>query len=107
MGWAILGPQTMVHASCQDAELCVFLGHAPVPSSAGSGDGSHGFVPRFNVQSTTKEAGRLARQAGVKTLILGHVSLRYRDLASLCEEASQEHDDVIVATDGMVIRIGA
>ena len=57
--------------------------------------------------STTKEAGRLARQAGVKTLVLGHVSLRYRDLALLCEEALQEHEDVIVAEDGMVIRIGA
>ena len=57
--------------------------------------------------STTIEAGRLARQAGVKTLVLGHVSLRYRDMDLLCEEASQEHERVIVAKDGMVIRIGA
>ena len=57
--------------------------------------------------STTIEAGRLARQAGVKTLVLGHVSLRYRDMELLCEEASQEHEHVIVAKDGMVIRIGA
>jgi ribonuclease Z len=57
--------------------------------------------------STTKEAGRLARQAGVSTLVLGHVSLRYRDLTSLREEALQEHDNVLVAEDGMVIRIGS
>jgi len=57
--------------------------------------------------STTKEAGRLARQAEVGTLVIGHVSLRYRDLESLREEASKEHNNVIVAEDGMVIHIGS
>ena len=57
--------------------------------------------------STTVEAGRLARQAGVGTLVIGHVSLRYRDLEALRAEASTEHDKVIVAEDGMIIHVGS
>ena len=55
--------------------------------------------------STTIEAARLARQAGVKTLVLGHISLRYKDLESLKTEAMQEHDHVLVAEDGMVCHV--
>ena len=57
--------------------------------------------------STTIEAGRLARQAGVGTLVLGHVSLRYRDLNAIRSEALLEHPNVVVAEDGMVIRVGS
>ncbi|MDA0939592.1 MAG: ribonuclease Z [Bacteroidetes bacterium] len=55
--------------------------------------------------STTVEAARLARQAGVGTLLLGHISLRYRDLEVLRNEALQEHTRVEVARDGMVWRV--
>jgi ribonuclease Z len=55
--------------------------------------------------STTVEAARLARQAGVGTLLLGHISLRYRDLEALRNEALQEHPRVEVARDGMVWRV--
>ena len=41
--------------------------------------------------STTTEAARLARQAEVETLMLGHLSLRYKNLDALREEALQEH----------------
>ena len=55
--------------------------------------------------STTVEAARLASQAGVGTLLLGHISLRYRDLDSLKREALQGHPRVEVAQDGMVWRV--
>ena len=55
--------------------------------------------------STTVEAARLASQAGVGTLLLGHISLRYRDLESLREEALNWHPRVEVAQDGMVWRV--
>lgn len=56
--------------------------------------------------STTVEAARLAQQAGVKTLVLGHVSLRYKDVCELRDEALREHPHVIVAEDGLVWRVG-
>lgn len=55
--------------------------------------------------STTLEAARLANQAGVGTLLLGHISLRYRNLEELKTEASQFHARVEVAEDGMVWRV--
>ena len=55
--------------------------------------------------STAKEAGRLARQAGVETLVLGHVSLRYKDLEPLRLEASKEHENVLIAEDGLLWRL--
>ena len=55
--------------------------------------------------STTIEAARLARQAGVKTLVLGHISLRYKQLEALQMEAMQEHNHVLVAEDGMVCHV--
>ena len=109
----------MVHASCQGAGYVYSSDTRPCQALLEAATGATVLYhdSTFNAQdqerakathhSTTKEAGRLARQAGVKTLVLGHVSLRYRDLALLCEEALQEHEDVIVAEDGMVIRIGA
>ena len=55
--------------------------------------------------STTKEAARLARQAEVETLMLGHVSLRYKDLDALREEALREHPKVVLAKDGLLWRL--
>jgi ribonuclease Z len=55
--------------------------------------------------STALEAGRLARQAQVGTLILGHISLRYKDHELLTREALKEHPSVVVAVDGMVWRV--
>ena len=51
--------------------------------------------------STAKEAARLANQAGVKQLVLGHISTRYRDIGELLGEALAFHSDVEVAMDGM------
>ena len=56
--------------------------------------------------STAKEAARLANQAGVKQLVLGHISTRYRDVVELLEEAQSFHTDVVVATDGMAKKVG-
>ena len=57
--------------------------------------------------STAKEAARLANQAGVKQLVLGHISTRYRDVGELLEEAQAFHTDVVVATDGMAKKVGS
>jgi ribonuclease Z len=49
---------------------------------------------------TAQQAGRLARQAGARRLVLGHFSRRYDDEPDAYgEEARAEFDDVVVAND--------
>ena len=51
------------------------------------------------------EAGRIARMAGVGRLVLGHFSKRYLTEESLLREAMEEFPDVIVANEGMKIKL--
>lgn len=52
--------------------------------------------------STAIEAGKIARDAGVKFLILGHYSTRYPDLTLFANEAKTVFDNVLTADDGKV-----
>jgi len=56
--------------------------------------------------STAREAGRMARQAGVKRLLLTHLSTRYdTDPAPLARQARQEFPASDVAYDGLAIEV--
>ncbi|GIJ45724.1 ribonuclease Z [Virgisporangium aliadipatigenens] len=49
---------------------------------------------------TATQAGRVAAECGVRTLVLTHFSQRYEDLAPFAEEAARHFDgEVVVATD--------
>ena len=48
---------------------------------------------------TAREAGRLAAQAGARRLVLTHFSRRYPDVQAFADEAGEEFDDVVLATD--------
>lgn len=52
--------------------------------------------------STAREAAQIAREAGVKRLILGHYSTRYKDLQGFQAEASAVFPSVELAEDGRV-----
>lgn len=52
---------------------------------------------------TARGAATLAREAGARRVVLTHLSARYPDPAGHLREASEEHDDVIVAEDLAVI----
>jgi ribonuclease Z len=54
---------------------------------------------------TARQAGRLAREAGARRLVLLHFSQRYPDLAEFADEAGQEHDDVVVVSDLDVVPV--
>lgn len=56
---------------------------------------------------TARQAGRLARQARVRRLVLVHFSQRYPDLAEFADEAGAEHGDVVVAADLDVVPVPA
>jgi ribonuclease Z len=57
--------------------------------------------------STAREAGRVAREAGVGRLVLTHLSTRYdRDFAPLAEQARAEYGGPVdVAADGMDLEV--
>lgn len=57
--------------------------------------------------STSREAGRVAREAGVRRLVLTHLSTRYdRDFAPLAEQALAEYRGTVdVAADGMELEV--
>ena len=54
---------------------------------------------------TAGQAGRLARLAGVKQLLLTHISARYREDEPLISQAREEFENSILATDNMRIEI--
>lgn len=56
--------------------------------------------------STAREAAEIAKKAGVRQLILTHISARYsKDASPLLEEAKQIFENVMVAEDFMTIEV--
>ena len=55
--------------------------------------------------STARQAATLARDAGVRNLILTHFSARYRDESGHLAEAKEIHDSVIAASDLLEVEI--
>lgn len=54
---------------------------------------------------TAGQAGRLAKLAGVRQLLLTHISARYKESEIILQQATEEFADTIVAEDGMRIEI--
>lgn len=54
---------------------------------------------------TAGQAGRLARLADVKQLLLSHISARYREPEILLQQAKEEFANCLLATDGMKIEV--
>ncbi len=55
--------------------------------------------------TTAQQAGRLAKKAKVKKLIIGHFSSRYNDVKELVDEARNEFEEVYAALEGSVFSI--
>lgn len=53
------------------------------------------------MHSTAKEAARIAKQANVKQLILGHYSTRYDSIELFRQEAQTVFENVLLADDGV------
>lgn len=58
-------------------------------------------VKRFH--STARQAAMVAREAGVKRLILGHYSNRYNDETDLLNQAQEVFPETILGNEGMTI----
>ncbi len=55
--------------------------------------------------TTAKEAGSIARELEVGTLVIGHYSSRYRDVEPLLEEAKKEFESTELGYDGFILNI--
>lgn len=55
---------------------------------------------RETFHSTAREAATIARMAGVKRLIIGHFSARYKDLYPMLEEAKSVFENTTLALEG-------
>ena len=55
--------------------------------------------------STTEQAASIAEQAGVKRLMIGHYSVRYRDLSPLLAEAQAVFPNTLLAQEGETVEI--
>ncbi len=55
--------------------------------------------------SSAGDAGRIAYLAGVKLLVLTHISARYTDTRTLLSDAKRYHSNTIVAEDYMIIPV--
>ncbi len=62
-------------------------------------------LARETGHSTSIEAATIAKNAGVKKLVIGHFSARYKSVKPLVEEARSVFKDTIAAADDAVITI--
>ncbi|MBP5210567.1 MAG: ribonuclease Z [Bacteroidales bacterium] len=55
--------------------------------------------------STARQAGRVAKEAGVGKLVIGHYSTRYPDLNVLLSQAKEEFPETYLSDDGLSFEI--
>lgn len=55
--------------------------------------------------STAKDAAMIASKAGVKNLLLGHYSARYKSLDAFKVEAQEHFENVMLAKDGLELKV--
>jgi ribonuclease Z len=65
----------------------------------------HEDIALLKFHSTARQAAKIAREAAVSRLMIGHFSQRYKESEPLIAEAREEFPDTIEAVDGLIIEI--
>lgn len=102
-------PQSRIYAYCSDTifdlGLVKYIKNADVLYHESTFLEDHAERAKKTFHTTAKQAAEIAKQAGVKELLLGHFSARYRDLKGFLVEAKPIFENCVLATDGKKIKI--
>ena len=60
---------------------------------------------KVTAHSTAEQAARIAADAGVQRLIIGHYSARYTDIQPLLDEAQSVFPETVAADEGMILEL--
>ena len=99
------------YAFCSDTayqeDILEYIHQADLVYHEATFSDTHREQARLTLHSTAREAGRIARKAETRQLIIGHFSARYKEkhIPQLVKEAREEFDQTIAAYDGMVYTI--
>jgi len=100
----IAPPKALSYAYCSDTSyfgrIADFVRDTDVLYHEATFDKNLTELASFTGHSTTLDAARVAREANVKALIIGHFSSRYKDVSVLVEEARTIFPATIPAVDG-------
>ncbi len=97
-------PKPLSYAYCSDtmyfSRLASFVKDVDVLYHESTFDQTLTELALTTGHSTTLDAAKVARDANVKTLIIGHFSARYKNISFLVEEARSIFPATIPAIDG-------
>jgi ribonuclease Z len=98
------GKKPLSYAYCSDTKyfkrLATFVRSVDLLYHEATFDRSMDELAMITGHSTTSDAARTADSAGVKALLIGHFSARYRDINPLVEEAKTIFPRTFAARDG-------
>jgi ribonuclease Z len=89
-----------------DAAVDLAAGADLVVCEATFASADHDLARRYR-HLTAADAGRVARDAGARRLVITHFSQRYPDVRVLLDEAAAEFDDVVAAEDLLRVPVPA
>jgi ribonuclease Z len=102
--------EPLSYAYCSDtmpfARLAAFVKGVDLLYHEATFDGSMTALAKKVKHSTTLDAANTALKAGVRTLMIGHFSARYKEINGLVEEAKTIFPATIPAIDGTTYDIG-
>jgi ribonuclease Z len=100
----IAPPKPISYAYCSDtmyfSRLATFVNEVDLLYHEATFDKTLADLARMTGHSTTLDAARVAVDANVGTLVIGHFSARYKDINPLVEEAKSVFPATIPALDG-------
>lgn len=104
------GPEPLSYAYCSDTKpfrrLASFVEGADLLYHEATFDKSMKDLAKMTGHSTTVDAAATAVKAGVKAMVIGHFSARYREIGPLVEEAKAIFPMTFPAIDGKTYDIG-
>ncbi len=106
----IPAPAPLSYAYCSDtryfSRLPLFVKGVDLLYHEATFDSSLKELARTTGHSTTIDAAAVAKEAEVKSLVIGHFSARYKKISGLVEEARSLFPDTYPALDGKTYEVG-